>query len=84
MLNKTAIALSAIALVGVSAPALANPFDGEDTSWALDRFQTGLQQRGIEAVDVAGWGELVRADVRQPDGSIQFQYFDPDTFQRVR
>jgi hypothetical protein len=43
----------------------------------------GLRARGIDAIDVVGWGGCARADVRQPDGRTKFEYFDPDTLQRL-
>lgn len=42
-----------------------------------------LRSRGIDAVDVAGWGGCARADVRQPNGRTTFEFFDPDTLERL-
>ena len=43
----------------------------------------GLRARGVHALNVESWGGCARADVRQPDGRIKFEFFDPYSLQRL-
>lgn len=97
MIKNTVVALLAAAsLVGVAAPAFAEPntalglddFNGElsdqsgyDT--AAQNILARLQDQGINATAVEDWGGLVRAYVTLEDGRQVMQFFAPDTLQQV-
>ena len=76
------VAMALTAMVGFSLPATAD--DDAGTSFNDDLVAAGLADRGIKVADLAetAFG-TVRASVVQPDGSIRFEYFDPDTLQPV-
>jgi hypothetical protein len=42
-----------------------------------------LRSKGIDAQSVDDWGGCARADVRQRDGTTRFEFFDPDTLERL-
>lgn len=48
-----------------------------------DRVISALHEKGIEADSVETWSNLIRAFVRQPDGSLTMQFFQPDTLKPV-
>jgi hypothetical protein len=80
MKKTTSFGLAAILLAGVFAvPAIAaSDFDD-------DFLVKQLQQRGVNATDVYEHGDnVIRADVKQADGSTIFQYFYEDTLQQVK
>ena len=86
MKKTIAIALTAAALLGTAAPALAGPFgggDAESRDFAAAGILDTLQKRGIDATGVEEWGDYVRAYVRLPDGSIKMAFFDPIGLQQV-
>ncbi|GHA20886.1 hypothetical protein GCM10007989_15050 [Devosia pacifica] len=89
-MRKTILA-ALVATVGLTAaaPAFADtgrPF-GEGSSdsreFAAYSILVRLQQSGVDATNVEEWGPLVRAYVRQDDGSTTMLFFEPDTLQQV-
>lgn len=89
MIKNKLIALAAAATIaGLAAPAFAEPTplqNDNDTENAWSQFTqysilTSLHQRGVEATAVEQWGPYLRAYVTNPDGTVQQQFFDPDTF----
>ena len=83
MFKKSIIAISTIAMLGSAVPAMAGAFGDAGHADAADSFLISLQQRGVDAVGVSEWGDYLKATVTLPEGGTQFQYFDPDTFERV-
>jgi len=89
-MNKLALSSLAalVAVVGLSAPALASSLTSSDTSPSDDNFneEIVLQQlkaRGIDASGLSDWNGVIRATVTQADGSSTFQYFEIDTLRPV-
>ena len=87
-MNKTSLPVLAalVAVVGFSAPVLAESLSGSSSS--TDDFNAGLvlqslRDRGVDASDVEKWGSRVKATVTLADGSSSFQYFDVDTLRPV-
>jgi hypothetical protein len=57
----------------------------DDTEADLnDQDKTELQQRGVDVTRVERWNGCIRAYVRQPDGSEQMEFYDPNNMQRVQ
>lgn len=74
---KTSLAVAALVTVaGLGAmPALADSLSDFDEYHLLNR----LEDRGIEATEVALWGTKLRVTVVAVDGSPTFIFLDPDT-----
>ncbi len=81
-MKTSSLGLAALLLVGgLSVPA----FAADGSSFDSDYLTTQLQQRGINAVDVYENGDnVIRAEVKLADGSIDFQYFYEDTLAPVK
>ncbi|MGV8832668.1 MAG: hypothetical protein ACOH2N_11895 [Devosia sp.] len=87
MIKNTLIALvTATALLGAAAPAMAGAF-GDGAPEARDDtaayILTSLQHKGVDATSVEEWGDLVRAYVTQADGTESMQLFTPTLLQPV-
>lgn len=51
-----------------------------------DRNEFDLQRlraKGVDATSVERWGSCIRAYVRKPEGGIEMQFFDPNSYRRV-
>ena len=88
MIKNTLIALlAASAMVGVAGPAMADTAFGNGTpemrEFIADNILTRLQDQGVNATSVEEWGDLVRAFVNQPDGTVAMQLFTPGSLQPV-
>jgi len=86
MMKSSLIALAAAVALAGAAPAFAAPFgdgDSETREWRANNIIQRLHDNGVNATDVEEWGDLVRAYVRQADGSVVMQYFTPDTLTPV-
>lgn len=91
MIKTTLAALVAIAAVSAAAPAFAEPdmhvvvkeapssTPYYDDNSVLDR----LSQQGIKATSVENWGLLIRAYVRQADGTEVQKFFRRDNLAPV-
>lgn len=83
MIKNSVIALvTAVALAGVAAPAMADAYVTGTTP--TNSFDAGyvkyqLQSKGVAATDVEQWGDYVRAFVKDVDGRVTMQLFDKDT-----
>lgn len=42
-----------------------------------------LRSQGVDATSVERWGSCIRAYVRKPEGGIEMQFFDPNSYRRV-
>lgn len=42
-----------------------------------------LRSKGVDATSVERWGDCIRAYVRKPEGGIEMQFFDPNSYRRV-
>lgn len=82
MFKRTAIALASIALL--AAPALAGPSSLTSDSFNKDHAISSLQARGVNAQDAERWGTFIRAFVKQADGSVKSELFQPGTFAPVK
>jgi hypothetical protein len=74
-----------IAFAGLSAPVLAASLtDGSSDSSLFDEsvVQQQLQAKGINAVDVAEWGDEIQATVLV-NGHLSLVYFEPDTLKQI-
>ena len=81
-MKTSSIALAAVLLAGLAAPAFAA---SEDSTFDSDFLLTALQQKGINAVAVyENSDNLIRATVKTADGNEIFQYFYQDTLQPVK
>jgi len=82
-MKTSALGLAALLLVGgLSVPAFAA---SEDSSFDSDFLVTQLQHKGINATDVYEHADgVIRAVVKQADGSSIFQYFYKDTLKPVQ
>jgi len=94
-----AAALLGLGLAASAAPALAatvasctdqiytDPGNPSDSISQIDQDATsiiaGLRAKGVNVSDIDDWGGCVRADVVRPDGSTHFEFFDPNTLQRL-
>lgn len=94
-----AAALLGLGLAASAAPALAasvasctddvhqNPADPGQNISQIDEDATsiiaGLRAKGVNVTDISDWGGCVRADVVKPDGSTIFEFFDPNSLQRL-
>ena len=87
MIKTTMLALvTAAALVGAAAPAMAGSFgdgDSDARAVAADILQTRLEQKGLNVASVEEWGDLVRVYVVQPDGTQAMELFTPTTLTQV-
>ena len=97
MIKNTLIALLATAsLVGVSAPAFAEPntalglddyngdlSDQSSYDTAAQSILSRLRAQGVNATAVENWGGLVRAYVTVEDGHQIMQFFVPETLKQV-
>lgn len=89
MFKKSLIALAVLA--AAAAPAFANTDSvfgnpnptSDQLSLAKTEIVQQLHQRGIDATDVEDWGNYVRADVKQADGTTQVRLFVPGSLQPV-
>lgn len=80
MIKKSVVALVTVAaLAGVALPAMADTNTDSKSNFDADYVLTELQQQGINATRVEGWGTLVRAFVTTSDGRQVMQYFEPVT-----
>ena len=80
-MKTSVIALAAVLLAGLAAPALAN----DDSSFDGASLATALQHKGINAVAVyENSDNIIRAVVQQADGTDKFAYFYQDTLQPVK
>lgn len=81
-MKTSALGLAAILLVGgMSVPA----FAVDSPSFDSDYLLTQLQHKGINAVGVfENSDNVIRAEVKQADGSTVFQYFYKDTLSPVK
>lgn len=87
MLKKNAIAIAALAVAsfGVAAPALAAPaFQGGSESFQDWSYAVNLQDQGVNAVSVAEDNGILRATVADDNGQNHFEYFDAQTYTRLR
>ena len=82
-MKTSALGLAALLVVGgLSVPAFAA---SEDSSFDSDFLLTQLNQKGIPATDVyENTDNVIRAVVKQADGSSTFQYFYKDTLTPVK
>ena len=81
-MKTSSIALAAVLLAGLAAPAFAA---SEDSKFDSDFLITALQQKGINAVAVhENSDNLIRVTVRTAGGNDIFQYFYQDTLQPVK
>ena len=82
-MKTSALGLAAVLLVGgLSVPAFAA---SDDSSFDSDFLVTQLQHKGINATDVYENADgVIRAVVKQADGSSTFQYFYKDTLTPVK
>ncbi|NMA98338.1 MAG: hypothetical protein GX970_09555 [Phyllobacteriaceae bacterium] len=88
-----ALAAAATALVGVSAPVLADDtdytYDGtgvyseSETSFDDGYVLYQLQSKGVDATAVEQWGSYYRAFVKNADGTTAMQLFNTDTLTPV-
>ena len=82
-MKTSALGLAALLVVGgLSVPAFAA---SEDSSFDSDFLVTQLQHKGINATDVyENTDNVIRAVVKQADGSSTFEYFYQDTLTPVK
>lgn len=82
-MKTSALGLAALLVVGgLSVPAFAA---SEDSSFDSDFLVTQLNQKGIAATDVyENTDNVIRAVVKQADGSSTFEYFYKDTLTPVK
>ena len=87
MIKNTLIAIvTATALLGAAAPAMAGAFGDGDLDaheTIADTILANLQEQGVQATAVEEWGNLVRAYVIEADGTQTMQFFSPVTLQPV-
>lgn len=87
MIKNTLIAVvTATALLGAAAPAMAGAFgdgDYDARETIANNILVNLQAEGVNATSVEEWGDLVRAYVVQADGTKTMQFFTPVTLQPV-
>lgn len=84
MIKNSVIALiTAAALAGVAAPAMAAPSlegNGPDAGFDYQHKLTVLQQQGVNATSIEEWGDnVLRAYVVTDNGTQVMQFFDKDT-----
>ena len=89
MLKKTLVALALLA--AAASPALAstesvfgnaNPTE-DQLQFIKSSIVHQLKDQGVNATDVAEWGNYIRADVTSPDGTSHVRFFDPDPLHPV-
>lgn len=94
-----AAAVIGLGIAGSAVPALAatvaqctddvtqNPSDPGQNISQIDEnapaIIAGLRAKGVNVTDISDWGGCVRADVTRPDGRTVFEFFDPDSLQRL-
>ena len=87
MIKNTLIAIvTATALLGAAAPAMAGAFgdgDFDARETVADNILVNLQAEGVNATSVEEWGNLVRAYVIQADGTQTMEFYTPVTLQPV-
>ena len=87
MIKNTLIAIvTATALLGAAAPAMAGAFgdgDFDARETVADNILVNLQAEGVNATSVEEWGNLVRAYVIQADGTQAMEFYTPVTLQPV-
>lgn len=86
MIKNTVIALvTAAALAGVAAPAMASSSLTESSTGGFDEAYvlTQLEAKGINADKVEEWGDYVVAFVTDADGKQTLAYFQPTTLEQV-
>ena len=79
--SLTLVAAAFTAALSIAAPAFAD--DIASTPFDDDAVYSMLASRGVDATDLALFGNKIRATVQLADGSSEFQYFDQATLQRV-
>jgi preprotein translocase subunit SecD len=90
MLKKSIIAvLATVVVASVAAPAFAS-YDPVFDTTKIDSLNINkdvllneLHARGIKATDVDAWGNLIRAEVTQRDGTQAVRFYTQDNFQPV-
>lgn len=82
MFKRTAIALASVALLAV--PAMAAPTSLTSDSFNKDHAISNLQARGVNAQDAERWGSFIRVFVKQADGTVTSQLFQPGTYAPVK
>ncbi|AKR56067.1 hypothetical protein GCM10011321_07010 [Youhaiella tibetensis] len=80
MFKRTAIAFASIALL--AAPAMASSSLTTD-SFNKDHVISSLQERGVNVQDAERWGTFIRAFVKQADGTVKSELFQPNTLAPV-
>ncbi|SMQ85814.1 Peptidase propeptide and YPEB domain-containing protein [Devosia lucknowensis] len=88
MIKNTVIALvTAAALAGVAAPAMASTSSlletADTTNFDAAYVQAQLEAKGLNVTQVEEWGEYVAALVVDADGKSTFSYFKPTTLEQV-
>jgi len=81
MFKRTTLALASVALL--AAPALAAPASLTTDDFNRQHVISSLQDRGVDAQDVERWGSFIRAFVKQADGSVKSELFQPGTYAPV-
>ena len=81
MFKRTTLALASLALL--AAPALAAPASLTTDDFNRQHVISSLQDRGVDAQDVERWGSFIRAFVKQADGSVKSELFQPGTYAPV-
>lgn len=85
MIKNSVIALvTAAALAGVAAPAMASSLvSSSDSDFNADYVLSELQHKGIDAASVEEWGDYITALVTAEDGRQTILYFNPTTLEQV-
>ena len=85
MKTFNAVTIAAVAIVGAMFAFPAQAREGDDSGTPYDdrAVLSHLRSRGVPAIELAPWGDQIRATVVRRDGMTEFQFFDADTFQRI-
>ncbi len=85
MIKNTVIALvTAAALAGIAAPAMAATFDTSSGSFDDSYVLTVLNEKGLNATAVEQWGSsYLVAWVNNAEGGQSMVYLDPDSYDVV-
>lgn len=88
MIKNTLVALMTVAAIsGAAAPAfaysLAEDHESTDAYFSHRDVLARLHEQGIEATSVESWGGLIRAFVKQDNGTVKQEFFAPITLAPV-
>lgn len=88
-MKNVSFAILATVAAALALPTIANAAsltENDESVFGRDKFnvERTLASRGIDATDLAAWGQTIQATVTAADGTKTIQYFDKDTLQPVR